>query len=377
MRSKRILFTGYAPVHFICFRPLYEYFMSEPGYEVFVSGGLRTKKNKDVTEDTSTTKDYLYDEQGMYAPLGLPDNQILPVKAIRTMDFDIVFAANTKLISPRSAGTRIQIFHGISFRNKAVRKENMGYDFYFIVGPYMHQRFIEAGLLTEDDPRALKIGFPKTDRLLNSKLNRKDLIRKYGFDGSRPILLYAPTGQRYNSLETMGEEVIKRLAENGNYDLLIKPHDHPKNKSINWFSKLAVAEDIHIRVVRDLDVIPLLFLADLLITDASSVSSEYSLLDRPVVFLDVPELIKLVSSAEGSMVDLNTWGRRGGVVVEQPKDIVRAVDESLNHPERYSDIHRAMARDLFYNPGKSTEAAISWLEDKFFPSRLSVTHTAS
>ena len=36
--------------------------------------------------------------------------------------------------------------------------------------------------------------------------------------------------------------------------------------------------------------------ADLLITDASSVANEYTLLDRPIVFIDVPELFELTLS---------------------------------------------------------------------------------
>lgn len=40
------------------------------------------------------------------------------------------------------------------------------------------------------------------------------------------------------------------------------------------------------------DILPTLFLADLLISDASSVANEYTLLDRPIVFLDVPEMIE-------------------------------------------------------------------------------------
>jgi hypothetical protein len=359
-KTKKILFTGYAPVHFICFRPLYEFFMREPGYEVYVSGGLRTKVK-------NGTEKYSYNEYGMYWPLGVPRERILFVQEMREMDFDILFAANTKLITPRNVGTRIQIFHGISFRNKAIRKENMSCDYYFIVGPYMHRRFIETGLLAENDPRALKIGFPKTDPLLNGALKREELLEQYGLDGSRPVLLYAPTGQNNNSLETMGGEVIKRLTQTGKYDLLIKLHDHPKNDSINWFARLAVLEDKHTQVIRDRDVIPLLYLADLLITDASSVSSEYSLLDRPMIFLNVPKLLEKVSAAENSMVDLQTWGQKGGILVDRPEDIVDAVSESFANPDRHSDIRRAMAEDLFYNPGQATETAIQWLSDCFTP----------
>ena len=57
--------------------------------------------------------------------------------------------------------------------------------------------------------------------------------------------------------------------------------------------------------IEENDVTPLLFLADLLMTDASSVSSEYSLLDRPMVFLDVPKLLAKVAEKPG-FVDQET-----------------------------------------------------------------------
>ena len=349
----RILFSGYAHVHFLCFQALYQRLSALPGVEVSVSGGTRTKAGGG----------WLYDERALYEPFGIPHDQVLSVEEIRERDFDVLFGAHTSLILPRSVSTRIQIFHGISYRNKAVRPANMGCDHYFLVGPYMHRSFSEAGLLQDGDPRAVSVGFMKTDRLVNGELDRARLLSKFGIDGRRPILLYAPTGAKHNSLETMGEEIIERLASSGDYDLLIKLHDHPKNRGIDWRQRLAHLESSHCRVVTELDVIPLLFIADALLSDASSVANEYALLDRPIVFLDTPELLGRARDADHSMLDLETWGRRGGLVVERPEDVEAAVDQSLLQPGQHSEIRRAMVKDLFYNPGGATDAAMSWLRE--------------
>lgn len=61
----KLLFSGYAPVHFICFRPLYKRLSSLPGVQVFVSGGERTK----------TGAGYEYDEKAMYRSFDLPDRK--------------------------------------------------------------------------------------------------------------------------------------------------------------------------------------------------------------------------------------------------------------------------------------------------------------
>ncbi len=353
--TNTVLFSGYAPVHFVCFRPLFERLRRTPGVEVFVSGGLRTKADGEVT----------YDLRGMYDPLGIDREHQLTVEEIRERDFDCLFAANTKMIEPRTVGSKVQIFHGVSFRNKAVRADNAGADHYFIVGPYMRRAFASTGIVADDDPRAHEVGFMKTDRLLNGELDRNETLARHGLSGDRPVLVYAPTGQKHNSLETMGEEVIRRLTETGAFDVILKPHDHPKNP-INWAERLEPMLGEHTVLSPSADVIELLHAADVLITDASSVSNEFSLLDRPMVFLDVPKLLGKASAQKGAMVDLDTWGRKCGEIVESPEQVVDSIDRALSDPQARSEVRQAMAEDLFFNPGRATDAALEWLESTIF-----------
>ncbi len=366
-RKTNILFTGYAPVHFACFRPLFEQLCAMPDFDVHVSGGLRTK----------TDDGYVYDPDGMYGSFDVPHNRIIPEPEIREQSFDAIFAANTKMILPKKVDTRVQIFHGISFRNRGIREENMNCDHYFLAGPYMKRKFIERGLMVDNDPRALPIGFMKTDRLVNGTLDRHECLRRYGFDGSRPVILYAPTGEKDNSLETMGENVLSRLRDTDQYDILVKLHDHPKRSKPNWFEQLAPLEGDHFKIAREFDIIPLLFVADLLISDASSVSSEYSLMDRPMIFLDVPKLLQRTRARKSSTVDVDTWGQRAGALVKKAEDIEDAVANELAHPERHAAIRQEMSRDLFFNPGHAVDAAIAWLCERFGAGPAAVSHPAS
>lgn len=61
------------------------------------------------------------------------------------------------------------------------------------------------------------------------------------------------------------------------------------------------------------------------------------------------------------MTDTDTWGRRVGVVVSRSEDIVEVVRNSLENPLPHPSIRRAMAKDLFYNPGTATDVAVDWL----------------
>ena len=345
-RHLSILFTGYAPVHFLCFRPLYERLRRHSGCRVFLSGGIRS------AEDGQT-----YDADSLFSSFDVDPGCVLPATEIRSRHFDLLVACNTKMIEPGSAGTRIQLFHGISFRNRAIRTDPRDSDFYFLVGPYMRRRFAAAGLIGRDDPRAVDVGFPKTDHLLNGDGDREDVCSRYGFRGDRPIILYAPTGQKNNSLELFGRAVIGQLIATNRYDVIVKLHDHPKDLSRDWSVELASLEGPRFRLAVDLDVIPLMGAADLLLTDASSVSSEFSLLDRPMVFLDTPRLIRKARRRDGSMLDLESWGRRGGLVVDGPEQVAAAIQASLDDPQQHSTVRRAMAEDLFFNPGRATDCS--------------------
>ena len=128
--------------------------------------------------------------------------------------------------------------------------------------------------------------------------------------------------------------------------------------------ELVAMTDAHTVHVTDFDIIPYLYIANLLITDASSVSSEYSLLDRPMVFLDVPDLIRAAEKSRKGSLDLDTWGRRGGRTVRWPDEAVDAVAWSLEHPDAESEVRQAMAKDLFYNPGVAADVAVRWILDE-------------
>ena len=348
--TRRVLFAGYAPVHFVCFQPLYERLRRVRGVEIVLSGG------REALED-GTGK---LTAKQLYAPFRVPPGQIVELDRMRKQTFDLVFCAHVSGYFPKDEQERIQLFHGVSFRNMAVRRDVLVYDRLFLTGPYMRRLFTDQQMLRDRDPRLVNIGFPKLDKLLDGTLDRAAILKRVGFSGRRPVILYAPTGQKDNSLEHTGEAVLERLRATGKYDILIKLHDHPRDRGIDWPTRLKPLLDEHTRLASGLDVVPYMFVADLLLTDASSVSNEYALLDRPMVFLDVPQLLAAMTR-KGVALDLDTWGRKGGITARWPDEAVEAIQWSLAHPRHASKLRRAMARDLFYNPGRATDAAMDWV----------------
>lgn len=363
MKKASILFCGYAPVHFICFQPIFEQLKKFSWLDVSFSQGERLKQ-----ENSEQT----FNLQKEFRAFKIPEKKILKPEEMEQKSFDMVICSFVSGAFPKSDRIRIHLFHGVSFRNVAIRRDILIFDKLFVVGPYQMRAFYQNKLLREGDPRLVPIGFPKLDPLMNGSLDKKNILKKLGFSGRRPLVVYAPTGQKQNSLETVGEEVIKRLKKRNKYDLLIKPHDHPKNVNINWSTYLKKYEDNHTKIIRKFDIVPYLFASDILLTDASSVSNEYSLMDRPIVFIDVPELLNTAKNKSQSL-DLETWGRNAGVTARWPDEIVDGVEWSINNPRRKSLIRRKMAKDMFFNPGNSTNKAVEWILN-WFSQNTSASH---
>ena len=348
MRPRRILFSGYAPVHFLCFLPVYQRLRSDPRVELWLSGGFKREEGDNVS----------FSVDGFYDPFPVDRSRIIPSERTKEEDFDVLVCAHlSDALFPRSAGKSVQIFHGVSFKNLAVREKALRFDFLCLPGRYHAELYLRSGLVRSGGSRCLVTGFPKADALVHGARDRIMLLGGLGLDPLKPTLLFAPTGDKHNALETLGAELIQAVAADGRFNLLVKPHDHPKRK-IDWFQELAPLEGGPVRLVRDLDVVPYLRAADVLLTDASSVAVEYTLLDRPIVFLDVPKLIQHVQKRAPNL-DLDSYGRRIGAIAENAGQAIALVEASLKEPTREGEIRRAMARHVFHDPGRAVERVAS------------------
>ena len=260
------------------------------------------------------------------------------------------------ITASRRARHRVEIFHGVSFKGKAYTEKIRKFNHVFLVGDYMRRTFEKKGILAPDDASAHRIGMPKTDRLVDGSLDRNLLLNGMGLDNEKHTVLYAPTWRKESSLNNEGEAIIDALAGMG-LNVLVKIHDHSRDPRVNrrdWGAWLDSREGSTVRRIRDADVIPALHAADLLVSDASSVANEYTLLDRPIIFMDVPDLLSVYAST----ADMDTWGRSTGEVVGDASALPPAVERTLSNPSAQSEIRRAAARDLFYNPGAATGAAL-------------------
>jgi hypothetical protein len=148
--------------------------------------------------------------------------------------------------------------------------------------------------------------------------------------------------------------------------VLVKLHENSRDLSeeksggIDWVGRLRpLLERAGGRLIDEADVSPWMVAADVLITDHSSVGFEYLLLDRPLVRIEMPELIARTSIPPdyiALMVDASTTTR--GV-----HDTVAAVDDAFADPRRGAGSRRAVVEELFHEPGTATKRALGELYD--------------
>jgi hypothetical protein len=159
------------------------------------------------------------------------------------------------------------------------------------------------------------------------------------FDGSRPVLVYAPHWQRHrSSWWAWGREIVAMLAAQDRFDVIVAPHQRLVERDPASRAVLAAAGGAHVHVAGD-DFARVdgtyMAAADLYLGDTSSQVVEYLANPRPCVFLNPDRLNWRATD------DHDFWSC--GEVVDElgalPGVLARAAAE---HP-RYLDVQRAYA----------------------------------
>lgn len=237
-------------------------------------------------------------------------------------------------------GLKVQIFHGLAGEKKGHFRIRHYFDLYLTQGPYFTKRFIELSEKHKDFD-VIETGWPKLDVFANDKQKyqeeKKELLNEYATD---KIILYAPTFSP--SLTSASEliEDIENLATETDYIIIVKFHDLMETKLVDTY-KLLAEKHKNIVFKEDKNIIKFLILADLLISDTSSVIYEFLLLDKPVLsFNSISEHI--------------TWDNltTKGTLTKQVK---RNLSEDL-----YSK-QRTALNELYhpYSDGKSAERMVN------------------
>ena len=312
------------------------------------------------SETPSTTR-------AVYADAVQPYTFVTPLQA-SLMQFDVYLAADFLWMKLLRGARRVQTFHGVAGKYRTVYdspSESMrSWDRLFFINERRLQHFIECGAIDEGSPAARLIGMPKLDCLVDGSLQRDELLAAMGIDPARKTVLYAPTWSAHSSVVSMGEELVQRLGAAG-YAVIVKLHDRSRDAAslvnsggVDWGARLeSLLKNFGGVLATGNNSSRYLPAADIMITDHSSVGFEYLLLDRPLIRIHVPELIKN-TDIEPSYVELMA---SASMSVANVDELMAAVERGFAEPRVMSESRVAVANEMFYKPGTATDRAVAEL----------------
>jgi len=346
---RRLLVNARTPMNYATLAPIIERMQRDERCEFFFTS----------SEDPSRT-------EAVYIDAKQPFEFVTPLQA-SLMQIDVYLAADFLWLSLPRGARRVQTFHGVAGKYRTVYdspSESMrGWDRLFFINERRLRHFVDSGAIEEGSPAARLIGMPKLDCLVDGSLRRDELLAEIGIDPARKTILYAPTWSPHSSVVSMGEELVQRLGDAG-YALIVKLHDRSRHLEyihsggVDWGARLEpLLEKFGGVLASGHNSSPYLAAADLMITDHSSVGFEYLLLDRPLLRIHVPELIKN-TDIEPSYVDLLA---SASTSVTSADELVNAVERAFAEPRENSATRIAVANEMFYRPGTATDRAVKEL----------------
>lgn len=249
-------------------------------------------------------------------------------------------------VDHRIPGVKVQIFHGLGVEKASHYKIRHFFDVYLTSGPYVTQRYEQ---MRPKKPyfEVIETGWLKIDAILSAP--EQDLRQHYHIPEGKKVILYAPTfSSKMESSSQLIHVIPSIIAEDEFW--LFKFHALMPNELILPFLSLSPDQAL---IVQEDDITPALHLADLMISDTSSVVYEFFALDKPVI-------------------TFNAIGYRDKTLNISRADQLRAaIDRSLQAPDEFAtQRHQAMQAVNPYLDGdiaRRTLAALDSLDPKSFP----------
>jgi hypothetical protein len=349
--KRRVLVDARTPLNFAVLAPVFERLQRDPRVEVLFTAN----RPADVVEAARSL--------GVRA-------RVHARQAVEWRRIDLCLSADPwDPIRLRRCRRRANFFHGTAgkYDLDSPGALPIGFAEYdrvaFINADRMH-RYLEAGIVAPE--AAVLVGYPKVDALVNGRYDAAAIHARLQLEMHRRTAIYAPTWSPASSLNLAGEEIVRSLVGAG-FNVIVKLHDRSLDASeprfsggVDWRARFA---RIHcpgrIAFVEWADSSLLLAASDVMVTDHSSIGFEFCLLDRPLVIFDAPDLPRLARINPEKIALLRSAAR----VVRTATEVGPAAVEELAQPESLADRRRAIARDMFYEPGTATERALAMLYD--------------
>ncbi len=256
------------------------------------------------------------------------DNYTVKISDLETYKSDVILVPGNE-VPYYLRGLKTQIFHGLAGEKKGHFRIRHYFDLYLTQGPYFTKTFNKLKQKYNNFD-VIETGWPKLDIYGNNKnLYYQEKQQLLINNEAKKIILYAPTFSPKLTSAPFLIEQIKQLAKtNKDYLILIKFHPLMNKEWIETYTKIAQAIG-NIIFITDKSVTKYLLIADILISDTSSVIYEFLLLDKPAItFNNISKNIYWCNS--NNFNELDTLVKNN--IIEDPYSKSRAYIYQQFHP---------------------------------------------
>jgi CDP-glycerol glycerophosphotransferase (TagB/SpsB family) len=202
------------------------------------------------------------------------ERQLKSVQEVVDYNPSAVFVASNT-VPDFFPGIKVQLFHGF---NAQKRNENKGhfrirgfFDLYCTQGPSTTMPFQELAR-QHGHFEIAETGWPKMDPLFDGSIE----IQK----NDKPVVLFTSTFTPALSAAYQIVDTINELSRQSNYQWVVTFHPKMNMEIVNRYKSI---QNENLRFVETDNILPLLKNADVMLSDTSSVISEFILQGKPVV----------------------------------------------------------------------------------------------
>lgn len=168
-------------------------------------------------------------------------------------------------------GVKVQIFHGLEWKKKGHFRIRDFFDLYCTQGPITTTGFNDLARKHKNF-MVEETGWSKLDPLFSTK--------PLHLNTDKPVILYAPTfSEKLTSAGICFDEIVKSVMDD-RFHWLVKFHPLMDKEVVTKYKSIKAD---NYQVIDDHSILPLLKVADVMVSDTSSVIGEFMLLNKPVV----------------------------------------------------------------------------------------------
>ena len=272
----------------------------------------------------------------------------------------IISCSNTIIKNNKDTSISIFIGHGAGDKKYGGSAHCLEtYDYHFISGDKHLHKIKDVGITIAEE-KLIKIGYPKFDEYLDSKLNKDQYLEYLGIvDKSRKNILYAPTWKWGDgTLRRFGKKFCKEISRD--YNLIIRPHFQDRSYIIKLklWAKLNGLKHVYFsnpaKIIKN-NTMNDFAISDLLISDTSSINYEYLITCKPIIIVD-----NNYDHLHNMPTDLNILD-----IVQtyqsNKNDICSMIDFELNR-NTFDNYNKMLHNCFYFNDGKSSQRAADFIK---------------